>query len=715
MTDNPGVEPYRGARSYRVQDRALFFGRDDDVDRIRALVLADRITLLHAPSGAGKTSLIRTLLIPQLEVEQYAAVLCRPGRDPATAVRAATLARVLPPPSAELRTIRKIAEHLTQDTAVDELPLAVIKQRYRHLKPDDPAHGQIVDDVELHQDSPMRVPGAPTAVTPVMARFLYLPIGAPSLVAYLARLEAGAGDQADFWRRLAASGRARDVQDVMGRYTLGELRAFLEQVEQGRWHRDFVDRCDIDGSSDLADFFARLERETLLGSERQQIILILDQFEEFFTLFGERSEATRHSASSLIDYTRREAFFRNLGGLLARRAEESEHDEPLSVRLLVSMRDDYVARIDELERQIGPIETRRRYHLSVLTPEASRDVIREPARLFGYDYDDELYEQIVDALTEEGEKVEPGHIQIVCKRLWNDYGKALHARRSEADTAGGQMEDGSDLDYIRPRDLDDLGGVRGILESHFREFLAPYNDIDRVEILDMLAPLITSRHTRNIVMMDVITRRRFVDRRRREVLLNHLRDNNIVRVETHRSGALVEITHEFLIRPIEEETVRAKERVKEWVSLIRAFERLEIIENQGFRTVVDGLETDELKALFWYRDRLDQDHVGRWLAEAQLRLTILDTSEDEERHERLAYWAEKIDEERPKIDAQMILTNLSTRAEQNEWLDHWELDALAAAEFSTEITADDQLFLLESAIKNASRDTTSAVIERYWE
>jgi hypothetical protein len=99
------------------------------------------------------------------------------------------------------------------------------------------------------------------------------------------------------------------------------------------------------------------------------VTLILDQFEEFFTLFGERSEATKHAASALIDYWRRTGFFTALAELLRAESTSAEGVRALlPVQVLISMRDDYIARIDELERKIGLIGSRERYHLTVLTP-----------------------------------------------------------------------------------------------------------------------------------------------------------------------------------------------------------------------------------------------------------------------------------------------------------------------------------------------------------
>src|SRR5262249_5015768 len=62
----PGTEPYVGIRPYEERDGPLFFGREREVRELASLLVAERIVLLHSPSGAGKTSLIRAKLVDHL-------------------------------------------------------------------------------------------------------------------------------------------------------------------------------------------------------------------------------------------------------------------------------------------------------------------------------------------------------------------------------------------------------------------------------------------------------------------------------------------------------------------------------------------------------------------------------------------------------------------------------------------------------------------------
>ena len=63
--------PYVGPRPFERQDRDRFFGREREASEVLSLVIAHRVLLLYAPSGAGKTSLLKARLIPLLEEEEF--------------------------------------------------------------------------------------------------------------------------------------------------------------------------------------------------------------------------------------------------------------------------------------------------------------------------------------------------------------------------------------------------------------------------------------------------------------------------------------------------------------------------------------------------------------------------------------------------------------------------------------------------------------------
>ena len=64
-SSSSGVNPFVGPRPLETGQQ--IFGRDREIEELYYLLSAERIVLLHSPSGAGKSSLIRAGLIPKLE------------------------------------------------------------------------------------------------------------------------------------------------------------------------------------------------------------------------------------------------------------------------------------------------------------------------------------------------------------------------------------------------------------------------------------------------------------------------------------------------------------------------------------------------------------------------------------------------------------------------------------------------------------------------
>jgi WD40 repeat protein len=63
--------PYVGPRTFQREDRDLFFGRDREARDLMALIASERLILFYAQSGAGKSSLLNTRLLPELEENNF--------------------------------------------------------------------------------------------------------------------------------------------------------------------------------------------------------------------------------------------------------------------------------------------------------------------------------------------------------------------------------------------------------------------------------------------------------------------------------------------------------------------------------------------------------------------------------------------------------------------------------------------------------------------
>src|SRR5512145_1382066 len=67
----PIDNPYVGPRTFTRAEADLFFGREREARQLLSRVISERLVLFYAQSGAGKSSLIHTRLIPELETANF--------------------------------------------------------------------------------------------------------------------------------------------------------------------------------------------------------------------------------------------------------------------------------------------------------------------------------------------------------------------------------------------------------------------------------------------------------------------------------------------------------------------------------------------------------------------------------------------------------------------------------------------------------------------
>jgi hypothetical protein len=91
-----GQNPYVGPRAFEEADSPNFFGREEETPQLISLVVARRVVLLHATSGAGKSSLLKASVVPQLRQRKHVKVLLssRVGRDVPPGVDRATVRNI---------------------------------------------------------------------------------------------------------------------------------------------------------------------------------------------------------------------------------------------------------------------------------------------------------------------------------------------------------------------------------------------------------------------------------------------------------------------------------------------------------------------------------------------------------------------------------------------------------------------------------------------
>jgi WD40 repeat protein len=87
--------PYIGPRPYERDDRQNFYGRAREARDLLSLILSERVVLFYAQSGAGKTSLLNTQIVPALENEGFHVLpIVRVGSDVPPGIPPATIKNI---------------------------------------------------------------------------------------------------------------------------------------------------------------------------------------------------------------------------------------------------------------------------------------------------------------------------------------------------------------------------------------------------------------------------------------------------------------------------------------------------------------------------------------------------------------------------------------------------------------------------------------------
>jgi hypothetical protein len=87
--------PYIGPRPFERSDRDRFFGRARETRDLLSLILAERMVVFYAPSGAGKTSLLNTQIVPALQQEGFTVLpVARMGSAVSRGMTAASISNI---------------------------------------------------------------------------------------------------------------------------------------------------------------------------------------------------------------------------------------------------------------------------------------------------------------------------------------------------------------------------------------------------------------------------------------------------------------------------------------------------------------------------------------------------------------------------------------------------------------------------------------------
>lgn len=259
----------------------------------------------------------------------------------------------------------------------------------------------------------------------------------------------------------------------------------------------------------------------ILSPQKGPLVIVLDQFEEFFLRHGEAV---------------RRAFIQELADCL----RLTSIGATLDLHLVFSLRDDYLGSLDELAGVFPQDVFSHRYKLENLTRDKALQAIFKPAEAFGLPIEESLREQLIDDLEDQG--LESTNLQIVLYRMYQD---AVERGMWFESTKQGQ---GLTLTHYQA-----LGGARAILGGYLDKVLSELPQAEQEQARVILKSMVTSQQTKMAISGQELTRADLIKKikvteTQVDTLLDYLRQKRIVRKfgDTDR----YELSHEVMVEKV---------------------------------------------------------------------------------------------------------------------------------------------------------------------
>jgi hypothetical protein len=561
------LNPYKAAQSYGPLDGDLFFGRDAEGAALARFLIGKPISVLSAPSGIGKTSLLQAKVLPLLEQEHWHTVLARPRDDAIESLLGAFAEHLLPDPVIEAGVLEQIAMEIGS-----ACPLHDALDWFRAL----PDHERI-------------------------RRRLYVPQGHADAAALpmVCRALRGSLDLLDLIEHFEAMMCYGTPLDLTPHTTLADFAAGLKQPGAVHCWKEWRSRFgEVHALDDLATLFEQEWaplRPGLTGA-----MMVLDQFEEVFTL---KKPGTI------------EALFERLGGFLER-STGAGAAKPM--HLMFSLRKEFYADLVPHVRRFGSDE-HLTSALGALPLAEARHALAKPAAMIGLRFaaasggepacvdgilgmalDEGTAERKQNEPLPDGPRYSPAFISLI--------GAHLRERLTENPDTPLPLS-WSEFQRLIPQ-------LDNVFDSFLESALAKLekgrlaDQVTPLDALELLEKLVTASGFRNIVAEDALIDQLPMKAAVSEALLNLLDfDLKLVRREGRRRAVFVEIMHERLIAPVRRLLAEATRLDPVRASLVRAYEQLYSVPDDTDPTK-DLLSAQFREALVRYLDRIDLDGLA---------------------------------------------------------------------------------------------------------
>lgn len=355
--------------------------------------------------------------------------------------------------------------------------------------------------------------------------------------------------------------------------------------------------------SELKDFFSFCALFT-----RQPLVIVLDQFEEFFQYRQFRY------ASEFVP------FVEQLSAAIV--------DQKTPCVFVMSMREDFALELDVFKRFL-PKLLQNYYRLGNLGRENARKAIVEPVQRIGFSYETELLEALLrdlcthkhregpDALVNEesAHTMEPAYLQIICSNLWL-------AERKNPDKK------------VRLKTYVDRGGAKGILKKHFESVISPLSMHEQRLASRAFDYLITRRGTKMAYTAEDLSEQLRVKATALSKVLDRLEKSRVLRRrarhQADKEELWYEIYHDLFSLPIGEwnNAFKSRQQIRRAFIIAACMLISGVLLFAGYHSFVRVLFGHELR---WSNKSGISDYVeynegqSRWLGIFDLHCYIAET------------------------------------------------------------------------------------------
>ncbi len=251
------------------------------------------------------------------------------------------------------------------------------------------------------------------------------------------------------------------------------------------------------------------------------IVLVLDQFEQFFLVYNAQERATA-----------------------ARLFHELHEDRSLNLRLVFILREDFLGRLQTLE-DLVPGLMNVRFRLQKLGRENARAALEEPARLFNTQWEPALVQTLLDELITDDGDISPPQLQLVADQLWQDLRNGVAdqnpSRESPKTTlvppASNAVPKPDHTGVLTLKRFTELGGVQAILGDYLDQTVATFPTDDQSLVRLLLGALVSSGGVKQRLPLEDIARTADLPPEKAAEILDHLtRQRLLQRYETQQTS-----------------------------------------------------------------------------------------------------------------------------------------------------------------------------------